>query len=72
VRKAMYNSNLGAFIKEFRDNLTLSYIIEDERYFSQNNYQTLQNQMNNGFLKCVQLSQAVSYTHLTLPTKRIV
>lgn len=53
----MYNSNLGAFIKEFRDNLTLSYIIEDERYFSQNNYQTLQNQMNNGFLKCVQLSQ---------------
>jgi len=46
----------GGFIKEFRDNMNLSYIIEDEQYFFETGYKVLQSQVKNGFVKCVRVT----------------
>lgn len=55
MRIDMDNANQGAFIKEYRDNTNLSYIIQDEQLFFETGYKVLQSQVKNGFVKCTRV-----------------
>jgi hypothetical protein len=47
---------LEDLIKENRDNTNISYILEQDYLFFETGYKVLQNQENNGFIKCVKVS----------------
>jgi hypothetical protein len=52
----MNNLFMSNMIRENRDNMSLNYILEEDKLFFETGYKVLQSQLKNGFIKCVKVS----------------